>query len=218
VNLAILLCNCVTVSGKHGITFVVSNSIAIIKKQKMKKLKLILSGILLLVSVTIQSQFSFSFNFGTPPPWGPVGYSQVQYYYLPDVEAYYDIPSHMFIYFSGTTWVRRAALPSRYHDYDLYRGHKVVMPDYHGGTPYSHFKEHKMKYARGYHWNQQKTIGERPGKGNSGGNKPHEKKSYNQGGKSNDNGHNHNQEQKNNKGNKGNGKNNGNNKTKRSNH
>ncbi len=155
----------------------------------MKKLNLVLTGTFLLIAVTMQSQFSMSFNFGTPPLWGPVGYSQVQYYYLPDVEAYYDVLSHMFIYFSGATWVHRASLPSRYHDCDLYRGHKVVMPDYHGGTPYSHFKEHKMKYTKGYHWNQQKTIGERPGNGNSGGNKPHDGKSYNQGGKGNDNGH-----------------------------
>jgi hypothetical protein len=40
------------------------------------------------------------------------------------------------------------------------------MPDYHGPTPYSHFKEHKSKYYKGYRGKPQRNIGERPGTGN----------------------------------------------------
>lgn len=107
-----------------------------------------------------------------PPLWGPVGYSNVRYYYLPDVEAYYDVQSSMFIYNGGGGWIHRSHLPSQYSGYDLYGGYKVIMSDYRGNTPYVYFKAHKMKYAKGYHGNSQKTIGNKPGKGNSKSNSP----------------------------------------------
>lgn len=57
----------------------------------MKTLKLIALGLFLFVSSLTQAQVSVRVTFGTPPAWGPAGYSNVQYYYLPDIEAYYDI-------------------------------------------------------------------------------------------------------------------------------
>lgn len=124
---------------------------------------------LLFSAIAAQAQVSVNVNIGSPPLWGPVGYTEVQYYYLPDVEAYYDVHSSMFIYFAGGAWIHRASLPSRYRSYDLYGGYKVVMTDYRGDAPYTHFKEYKTKYKKGYHGPAQKTIGEKPGKGNSGG-------------------------------------------------
>jgi hypothetical protein len=98
----------------------------------------------------------------------------VRYYYLPDVEAYYDVRSSTFIYFGGGAWVHSASLPGRYRNYDLYHGYKVVMPDYRGSTPYSHFKEHKMKYGKGYHGKFQRTNQQRPGIGKPGPGRPYE--------------------------------------------
>jgi hypothetical protein len=140
----------------------------------MKALKLITLGMLFMLAGVSQAQFTVSLNIGTPPLWGPVGYAEARYYYLPDVEAFYDVHSSMFIYFGDGAWIHRSYLPGRYKNYDLYGGYKVVMKDYHGNTPYSHFKEYKTRYARGYHGRDQKTIGERPGHGNPRGNKPHE--------------------------------------------
>ncbi|MFA5817115.1 MAG: hypothetical protein WC865_16025 [Bacteroidales bacterium] len=133
----------------------------------MKTLKLIVIGMVLFLASAVQAQVSVSLNIGSPPLWGPAGYTDVRYYYLPDVQAYYDVQSSIFIYNSGGSWVRRANLPLRYRNYDLYSGYKVVMTDYRGNTPYTHFNEHKAKYAKGYHGQAQKTYGERPGKGNS---------------------------------------------------
>lgn len=136
----------------------------------MKTIKLITVGLLLLllfIVIGAEAQISVQVNISEPPQWGPIGYSDVQYYYLPDVEAYYDVPSSMFIYFNGATWIHRRSLPGRYRNYDLYRGYKVVMSDYHGKTPYDHFKEHKTKYAKGYRGQPQKTYGKRPGNWNS---------------------------------------------------
>ncbi len=134
----------------------------------LKSIKFIAIGILLFFAYTGQAQISVNVNLGAPPQWGPAGYNDVQYYYLPDLEAYYDVPASKFIYYSGKTWVRSATLPGRYRTYDLYNGYKVVMTDYRGNSPYAHFKEHKVKYAKGYKGHAQKSIGEKPGKGNSG--------------------------------------------------
>ena len=133
----------------------------------MKAFKFIFIGILLFFAYSGQAQISVNVNLGAPPQWGPAGYTDARYYYLPDVEAYYDVPSSQFIYFSGGNWVHHAYLPSRYRNYDLYNGYKVVMTDYRGNAPYTYFKEHKVKYAKGYKGHAQKNIGERPQKGNT---------------------------------------------------
>jgi len=132
----------------------------------MKTLKLTVVGLLLFFAVSVQAQISVHVNLGTPPQWGPEGYSDVRYYYLPDVEAYYDVPSSMFIYYNGVSWIHRSYLPSRYRNYDLYRGYKVPMSNYRGDRPYSSFRQHKMQYARGYRGKEQHNIGSRPERGN----------------------------------------------------
>lgn len=133
----------------------------------MKALKLIVFGIVLFIASPVLAQISINLNIGSPPKWGPVGYTDVQYYYLPDVEAYYDVPSSMFIYYDRGAWIHRAYLPGRYRNYDLYNGYKVVMNGYRGNTPYTHFRDHKMKYAKGYRGKEQRNIGEREEHGNS---------------------------------------------------
>ena len=127
----------------------------------MKKLKLLAIGIVLLVSSSIHAQVSINVNIGTAPSWGPAGYSNVDYYYLPDIEAYYDIRSSQFIYFGGGKWIRSRNLPNQYRNYNLNSGYKVVLNDYHGSSPYSRFKNDKAKYRKGYKGKPQKMIGNR---------------------------------------------------------
>ena len=116
----------------------------------MKTLKLIAAGLILFASSAIHAQVSVSVNIGTAPAWAPVGYAQSDYYYLPDVEAYYDVRATQFVYYGGGRWIRSRYLPNQYRDYDLYRGHKVVLNGYHGSRPYSHFNSHKVKYYKEY--------------------------------------------------------------------
>ena len=156
----------------------------------MKTLKLIALGIILFASSTIHAQVSVNVNIGTPPAWGPVGYSNVDYYYLPDVEAYYDIRATQFIYFNGGRWTRSRYLPGPYRNYNLYNGYKVVLNDYHGSKPYSNFKNHKVKYYKGYHGKPQKSIGS---------NRSNDHREYDNHGYKEDKGH------KEDKGNKGHG-------------
>lgn len=125
----------------------------------MKTLKSVCFILSLFFTCVLQAQVKVNINIGAPPQWGPVGYSDVRYYYLPDVESYYDVPTAMFIYNSGGVWVHRKYLPARYRNYDLYSGYKVVMPEYRGNTPYIYYKEHKVKYAKGYRGIEQRSIG-----------------------------------------------------------
>lgn len=153
----------------------------------MKTLKLIVVGVILFVSSSMQSQVSVNVNIGRPPAWGPVGYSNVGYYYLPDIEAYYDIRNGQFIYFGGGNWVRSRTLPSQYRNYDLYGGYKVVLSDYRGTRPYTYFKNHKVKYYKGYKGSPQRAIGKHDNRGDNqgrGNDQGHGDKGY-KGGKEN---------------------------------
>jgi hypothetical protein len=132
----------------------------------MKTLKLLVFGMILMCTSSVYSQLSVNVHIGTPPAWGPSGYNDVRYYYLPDVEAYYDVQTSMFVYISGNKWIRRSYLPTRYRNYDLYHGYKVVMNDYRGNSPYANFREHRMKYAKGYRGGEQHNIGERNNRNN----------------------------------------------------
>lgn len=109
-----------------------------------------------------------NFDLVSPPSWGPVGYPDARYYYLPDVESYYDIYAEQFICNIDGGWLHRTRLPSPNRNYDLYDGYKIVMEDYKGSAPYKFFQDQKIKYPKGYRGPAQKTIGEKPGNGNSG--------------------------------------------------
>src|ERR1035437_6320911 len=102
----------------------------------MKALQLVVFAMVLLFAGVSQAQVSVRLNLGLQPRWAPVGYDDTRYYYLPDVESYYDVQNSMFIYSSGNKWVHRRSLPSQYRNYDLYGGYKVPMKDYRGNTPY----------------------------------------------------------------------------------
>ncbi|TPG45329.1 hypothetical protein [Flavobacterium pectinovorum] len=133
----------------------------------MKTIKYFLIGILFLSFSYTQAQVSVNVNIGTPPAWGPAGYTDVRYYYLPDLETYYDVSTSNYVYLNNGRWVRARSLPSVYRNYDLYNEYKVVLNDYRGDRPYDNFKTHKVKYGKGYKGKPQKTIGQKPGKGNN---------------------------------------------------
>jgi hypothetical protein len=124
----------------------------------MKTLKLIAVGIIFFATSSLQAQISVNVNIGSAPSWGPQGYPEVAYYYLPDIQAYYDIRASQFIYLNNGIWDRSRNLPYRYKNYDLYNGYKVVLNDYHGTRPYDNYKDHKVRYYKGYNKGHQKTI------------------------------------------------------------
>ena len=110
----------------------------------------------MLYATQSKAQVSVNINIGSQPLWGPVGYDRVDYYYFPDIEAYYSVPRGQFIYLNNGRWIFSACLPPRYAHYDLYRGYKVVI---NSPTPYLYFKNHKVQYAKYRGWNgKQKAI------------------------------------------------------------
>ncbi len=128
----------------------------------MKNMKLLIRNMLLFISQTSKAQGITETSPGTPPQWGPVGYENERFYYLPDIDVYYEVPSGEFIYYSGGAWIRRFSLPLRLRRYDLFNAFKVLLPDYYGAAPFIYLKEHKVRYPKGYHPYYQKTMGDKP--------------------------------------------------------
>lgn len=89
------------------------------------------------------AQVRVSINLGSQPVWGPTGYDQANYYYLPDIDCYYDVNRSQFIYNRGNRWVFANQLPPQYHNFDLYSGYKVVVNE---PKPYLHAYVYRAKY------------------------------------------------------------------------
>lgn len=114
----------------------------------MKTLKLLTLGLLLTVATTSFAQVSVSVNINAPAPaWIAAPVPAAQFYYLPDIQVYYDRPAAQFIYRNNRGWIRSRSLPVAYRGYDLYRGRTVCLADYHGSAPYAYYRTHHARYA-----------------------------------------------------------------------
>jgi hypothetical protein len=96
-----------------------------------------------------KAQVNININIGSQPAWGPTGYQKADYYYLPDVDSYYNVSTHEFIYLNNGRWVFAQGLPPQYRNYDLYSGYKVVV---NRPRPYLNYNEDHAKYARYRGW------------------------------------------------------------------
>lgn len=105
---------------------------------------LLIAALLVSVSVIGQTRVTLTPNIESQPVWGPSGYDHVRYYYLPDIETYYDVPQHKFYYYNNGRWIGRSQLPSRYRSYDFYRSYKVVVNEQ---EPYRNHKIYKDQYS-----------------------------------------------------------------------
>lgn len=124
----------------------------------MKKviLKTIVGGILALSLHTAASaQVSINVNIGSQPAWGPSGYNHVDYYYLPDIESYYDVATNQYIYQDGGRWIFARTLPPRYRGYDLYSGYKVVV---NRPKPYLNFSRDRVNYSKYKNWKGSRQV------------------------------------------------------------
>ncbi|UAY56797.1 hypothetical protein [Arachidicoccus terrestris] len=94
----------------------------------MKKFIIIMSvmaGVLFMGKT--QAQINISINIGSQPAWGPTGYNHVDYYYLPDINAYYNVATAQYIYWRGNKWRFANRLPNHYRNYNIYNSYKVVV-------------------------------------------------------------------------------------------
>lgn len=86
------------------------------------------------------------------PAWAPPYSHGVRYYYLPDIEVYYDLADEEFIYLQNGQWFFSPVLPPIYNAYDLYGGFVVVL-DGSVFQPWRHHHYYVSHYPRYYHQN-----------------------------------------------------------------
>jgi hypothetical protein len=118
----------------------------------MKKLQFTIAAFLLLFIFESNAQVSVSLNIGSRPTWCNNYEDEVEYYYLPEIETYYDVRSSVYIYLGPRGWIRSTYLPEYCHGYDINRGYRVAI-DYRGRSPYAHFNNHRSRYYRDCHRN-----------------------------------------------------------------
>lgn len=117
----------------------------------MKRLILILTlvisfGILNTSQKVHAGNVYVNINIGRQPAWGPTGYDYAQFYYLPEINCYYDVEAGYYYYPDRGRWVAVRYLPPYYSRYDFYSLYKVVingMP-----SPWMYNRRHCHDYQR----------------------------------------------------------------------
>ncbi len=110
----------------------------------MRRLLVFVVAVFLSSTLNAQLSISLGFNVERQPVWGPTGYDHVEYYYLPDIGVYYNVPQQRYYYNEGGHWISRGSLPSRYRDFDLYHSYKVVVNE---REPYRNDRMYREKYS-----------------------------------------------------------------------
>jgi hypothetical protein len=146
----------------------------------MKKLTEWVAVAVLLLSMTIFNGCS-TYRQGTyepqtsyeNPQWGPSYYDGTRYYYLPDIESYYDIYTREFVFLNHAQWIYSPYLPMIYPDYNLNNSFVVVVnsniyqPWMHHQYYVSHFPRYyyrdyydhsNIPYVRGFNENSRSAI------------------------------------------------------------
>ncbi|GGH27120.1 hypothetical protein FAZ19_18715 [Sphingobacterium alkalisoli] len=92
-----------------------------------------------------KAQVNVSVNIGSQPLWGPVGHAYAHYYYMPEIDVYYDVIHRRYTYYQGNRWITKSKLPGRYKKFNLYRTYKVVLND---RNPWQYHRTHRNSYSR----------------------------------------------------------------------
>ncbi len=88
----------------------------------------------------------------TPPYWAPeyANVNLVSYYYLPDIECYYDVLSHDFICMEDGNWMFASQLPSSYLWYN-FNNPFIVALDANVYQPWMHHQFYVSNYPKYYY-------------------------------------------------------------------
>ncbi|AMJ67645.1 hypothetical protein [Hymenobacter sp. PAMC 26628] len=100
----------------------------------------LLSGFALAAAPAAQAQVNVNVNIGRPA-WGPAVPQGAQYYYIPEIDGYYDLQAQQYIVLRNGRWLPVAALSG----YDPYQFHPVVL-DYRGRQPWAYVGAHRDRY------------------------------------------------------------------------
>jgi hypothetical protein len=107
--------------------------------------------IMLASTFTSKAQVSLSVHIGSPPVWAPPAYAHTtRYYYIPEIDSYYDAQDHGYYYNNGPGWVFSASLPGIYASYNIGSLHHIRV-NYYGSRPYTYFAPQRTVYVERYH-------------------------------------------------------------------
>lgn len=126
----------------------------------MKPLKLFTFYFLLLITaVTMTGCYTSYYAETTPvrqnisyinPKWAPEYYESIRYYYLPDIECYYDLTMGQFIYLRNGRWYNSNSFPSFYYDFNLDNCFVVILNS-NVYKPWLHHQYYLTHYPRYYY-------------------------------------------------------------------
>lgn len=98
-------------------------------------------ALILLAAPNARAQVGVNITFGAPA-WGPQVPHGTQYYYIPEIDGYYDLYSQQYLVCDDGYWV---PLPQLY-GYDPYRFHPVAIA-YRGREPWCQRDHYHQRYA-----------------------------------------------------------------------
>lgn len=107
------------------------------------------------------------------PDWAPPYYSGVRYYYIPDIEVYYDLGERVFIYLDNGYWRYSRMLPGMYAGFNLrdcysialnvrvyepWRHHQYYVSNYPRYYYRDYYDRSNIPYVRGYNENTRSAF------------------------------------------------------------
>ncbi len=108
------------------------------------------------VPTAAHAQIGVNIQLGHPA-WGPTAPVGSQYYYIPEIDGYYDLQARNYIVQRNGRWNTMANVPG----YDTRNFHPVVV-NYRGRQPWDQYNDHHARYFR-----------QGPGRGPGGHNRGH---------------------------------------------
>ncbi|MBL0336929.1 MAG: hypothetical protein IPP73_16865 [Chitinophagaceae bacterium] len=124
----------------------------------MKKIFLIaamIAGGVFFQSAQAQLRITLRANIGSQPVWGPTGYDRADYYYMPDIDVFYNVSRRQYVYQQRGRWIFSASLPIQYRNYNLYTGYKVVVNE---DRPYRNADMYRNQYSSYKNRHDQEVI------------------------------------------------------------
>ena len=99
-----------------------------------------------------QAQVNVNVNVGRPA-WGPAAPQGTQFYYIPEIDGYYDLYAQQYIVYRDGRWMPVTVV----NGYDPYQFHPVVL-EYRGREPWEYVRLHRDRYPT-------RVVVVRPGRG-----------------------------------------------------
>jgi hypothetical protein len=116
-------------------------------------------GVAALAAPVAHAQVGVNVQIGHPA-WGPAVPQGAQYYYVPEIDGYYDLAAQRYLVQRNGQWVPVAAVQG----YNPASFHPVVV-DYRGRQPWTQYRDHHARYYRPVVVRQRTVVVDRANRG-----------------------------------------------------